>query len=107
MGKGREGGWGRIGKGGAGRDREEGGRGGMGEGRGARHGFRPRPLETSSGSAPAAVNDDDSFNCDTNKYNGAIILTENKFAAETSTFSPIRPRQINLRSRLLKKCTVN
>ena len=44
-GKGREGGRRRIGKRGTGRDRggKEGGRGGMGVGRGARHGLRPPP----------------------------------------------------------------
>ena len=51
----KEGGKDREGRGGTGSDRgEEGGRGGMGGGevRGARHGLRPHPLETSSGSAP-------------------------------------------------------
>ena len=57
MGKGREGGRGRIGKGGKGQGGNEGGRGGMGgggEGRGGALDMGSAPLETSSGSVPVA-----------------------------------------------------
>jgi len=54
--EGREGGRGRIGKGGTGKDRGRKEPKGW-EGRGARHGLRPlpSPLETSSGSAPVRL----------------------------------------------------